>query len=175
MNYLTVAISSVAKRPKYIILFILFNALGLSVSLMKQFGIVQGVLALVLMICIFAFSTFFESGVYTLSWKYMKGEHEAFVTGAKKYFPHVLAASIVIGIIAAIVVFIPLFIYKLIRLPDVPALHYHKRIDTILLRNILEFTISVIFVLCHACNIYERLVRKKCCYKFLEVCFKILF
>jgi hypothetical protein len=146
MNYLTVAISSVAKRPNYIILFILFNSLGLPVSIMKQIGMVQGLLALALMICIFVISTFLETGVYTLSWKYIKGEKETFIAGAKRYFPHVLGASIVIGIIAAFAVFLFLAIHKLVILPDISAQLYHKRIDAIVMRNIPELIISVFFV-----------------------------
>jgi hypothetical protein len=106
----------------------------------------KGVLALVLMICIFAVSTFLQTGVYNLSWSYLKGEKATFISGAKKYFPHVLGASIVIGIIAAFAVFVFLSIHKMVILPDISASIYHKRIDAIAMRNIPELIILVFFV-----------------------------
>ncbi len=146
MNYLRVAISSVAKKPNYLFLFILFNSLGLPVSIMKQTGMAKGVFALVLMICIFAVSTFFQTGVYNLSWRHLKGEKVYFLSGVKKYFPHVLGVSIVVGIIAAFAVIVFLSIHKMAILPEISASIYHKRIDAIAMRKIPELIVLVFFV-----------------------------
>lgn len=146
MNYLTVAILNIVKRPIYMVLFVMFSLLSLPISIMKNINMIHDTIALVLMILMFVFSTFLHAGVYNLSWQFIKGEPATFTDGAKKYFPHLLGASIVIVIITALAVFLLFTIHRLMILPDVSPLLYLKRTDANLMRILPEFIISIFFI-----------------------------
>jgi len=146
MRYLSAAIVSVAKNPTYLVLFILFSMLGLPISILKQAGMVQGGLAIALMIVIYLVGLFLTTGAYSLAWKQLQGEKASFFTDSKKYFQHVLGASIVIGIIGAIVTLPFPIVHKMIFLPDISPQLYGKRIDANLVRTIPSFFVSVAFV-----------------------------
>ena len=146
MKYLSTAIVSVAKNPTYLVLFILFSMLGFPISIMKQAGMVQGGLAIALMIGIYLIGLFLTTGAYSLALKQLQDEKASFFTDSKKYFQHVLGASIVIGIIGAIVTFPFPVAHKMLFLPDISPQMYGKRIDANLVRTIPGFFVSVAFV-----------------------------
>jgi len=107
---------------------------------------VQGGLAIALMIGVYLLGLFLTTGAYSLAWKQLNDEKASFFTDSKKYFQHVLWVSIVIGIIGAIVTLPFPIVHKMLFLPDISPQLYGKRIDANLVRTIPGFFVSVAFV-----------------------------
>jgi hypothetical protein len=168
MNYLARAISAIVSKPRYILLFILFNLSLQPISMLKASGAIQGAIVLVLSALTVLLSTYLIAGVYSAAWKNIKNEPASVLAEARKYFFRILAVYIIFGIIYFIA-FIPFaVIHKTTFYKSVPAALYNKTLDAHIVRTVPIFLISTLLLYAFPGIVVADLTSKKALSKALR-------